>query len=234
MKVVIRLLLALAIILLAFLCWKSIQGPIDFNKEVKLRDQAVIQRLVDIRTAQVAFRAQNGRYTASFDTLISFVKNGKIATLIKSGDLTEAQLEAGMTEMKAMQIIRSGNEKAIKAAGLWNDAKNAPQLVRDSLFSAAEEVLYPNRKSFTLDSLKYVPFGNGSTFEMGVGNIQTTSGYDVQVFEAKTPYTSYLSDLNKRLLEQKIQEVLDRPGDRYPGMMVGSLTTVNNNAGNWE
>ena len=234
MKVVIRLLLALAIVLLAFLCWKSIQGPIDFNKEVKLRDEAVIQRLVDIRTAQVAYRAQNGKYTASFDTLINFVKTGKIATLIKSGDLTEAQLEAGMTEVKAMQIIRSGNEKAIKAAGLWNDAKNAPQLVRDSLFSPAEEVLYPNRKSFTLDSLRYVPFGKGATFEMGTGNIQTTSGYDVQVFEAKTPYTAYLGDLDKKLLDQKIQEVLDRPGDRYPGMMVGSLTTVNNNAGNWE
>ena len=60
MKVVVRVLLVAAIILLAFLCWKSIQGPIDFNAEVKRRDNAVIQRLVDIRTTQVAYRTQKG------------------------------------------------------------------------------------------------------------------------------------------------------------------------------
>ncbi len=84
MKVVMRVLLALAIVLLAYISWRSIQGPIDFNTEVAKRDKAVIQRLVDIRTAQVALRSQTGAYTGSFDTLINFVKDGKIATLIKS------------------------------------------------------------------------------------------------------------------------------------------------------
>ena len=234
MKVVVRVLLALAIVLLAYISWKSIQGNIDFNAEVEKREKAVIQRLVDIRTAQVALRAQKGSYTASFDTLINFVKDGKIATLIKSGDLSEAQLEAGMTEEKAMQIIRTGNEAAIKAAGLWDDTKNAPQLVRDSIFSPAVEVLYPNRTSFSIDSLRYVPYGRGAEFEMAVGSLITASGYPIQVFEAKTPYTVYLGDLDKKLLNQKIQEVLDRPGNKYPGLQVGSLEVANNNAGNWE
>jgi len=234
MKVVMRVLLALAIVLLAYISWRSIQGPIDFNTEVAQRDQAVIQRLVDIRTAQVAMRAQTGAYTASFDTLINFVKDGKIATLIKSGDLTEAQLEAGMTEEKAMQIIHSGNEAAIKAAGLWDESKNAPQLVRDSMYSPAVEVLYPNRPSFSIDSLKFVPFAQGAEFEMGTDSLITASGYPIQVFEAKTPYSVYLKDLDQKLLDQKIQEVLDRPGKKYPGMQVGSLEVANNNAGNWE
>jgi len=234
MKVVMRVLLALAIVLLAYISWKSIQGPIDFNAEVARRDKAVIQRLVDIRTAQVALRAQTGSYTASFDTLTSFVQTGKIATLIKSGDLTEAQLEAGMTEEKAMKIIHSGNEKAIKAAGLWDDAKNAPQLTRDSIFSPTVQVLYPNRPSFSIDSLRYIPFGKGAEFEMGTDSLITASGYPIQVFEAKAPYAVYLGDLDKKLLNQKIQEVLDRPGDKYPGMQVGSLEVANNNAGNWE
>ncbi len=234
MKVVMRVLLALAIVLLAYISWKSIQGPIDFNAEVERRDKAVIQRLVDIRTAQVALRAQTGSYTASFDTLTNFVQDGKIATLIKSGDLTEAQLEAGMTEEKAMQIIRSGNEAAIKAAGLWDDAKNAPQLTRDSIFSPAVQVLYPNRARFSIDSLRYIPFGRGAQFEMGTDSLITASGYPIQVFEAKAPYAVYLGDLDKKLLNQKIQEVLDRPGNKYPGMQVGSLEVANNNAGNWE
>ena len=234
MKVVMRVLLALAIVLLAYVSWKSIQEPIDFNAEVAKRDKAVIQRLIDIRTAQISLRAQTGTYTASFDTLTNFVEEGKIATLIKSGDLTEVQLEAGMTEEKAMQIIHSGNEKAIKAAGLWDDDKNGPQLVRDSIFSPAVEVLYPNRTRFSVDSLRYVPYGQGAQFEMGVDSLITASGYPIQVFEAKTPYSVYLSDLDKKLLNQKIQEVLDRPGDKYPGMQVGSLEVANNNSGNWE
>ena len=234
MKVVMKVLLALAIVLLAYICWQSIKGTEDFNAEVARRDTAVIQRLVDIRTAQVALRGQTGSYTASFDTLSQFVKDGRIATLIKEGDLTESQLEEGMTEVKAMQIIRTGNEAAIRAAGLWDDAKNAPQLVRDSIFSPAVQVLYPNRSSFSIDSLRYVPFSNGAEFEMAVDSLITASGYPIQVFEAKTHYRTYLGDLDKKLLDQKIQEVLDRPGNKYPGMQVGSLEVANNNAGNWE
>ncbi len=235
MKVVMRTLLALAIVLLAWVSWKSIQGPIDFNAEVEKRDKAVIQRLMDIRTAQVALRSQTGTYTASFDTLIQFVKDGKIATIARSGDLTEAQLVSGMTETKAMEIIRTGNEKAIRDAGLWDEQKNAPQLVRDSIFSPAVEVLYPNRTNFSADSLQFVPFAPaGTTFEMGVDSLITASGYPIQVFEAKTPYSAYLGDLDSKLLGQKIQEVLDRPGKKYPGMQVGSLEVANNNAGNWE
>ena len=235
MKVVMRTLLALAIVLLAWVSWKSIQGPIDFNAEVDKRDKAVIQRLMDIRTSQVALRSQTGTYTASFDTLVQFVRDGKIATIVRSGDLTEAQLVSGMTEARAMEIIRSGNEKAIRDAGLWDEQKNAPQLVRDSIFSPAAEVLFPNRTNFSADSLQYVPFAPaGTRFEMGVDSLVTASGYPIQVFEAKTPYTAYLSDLDAKLLGQKIQEVLDRPGNRYPGMQVGSLEIANNNAGNWE
>ncbi len=233
MKVVVRVLLLAAIALLAILSWKSIQGPIDFNAEVKVRDVEVIQRLVDIRTSQVAYRSQNGTYTSSFDDLIQFVKNGKVAAPVKSGELTEAQLEAGMTERKAMEIINKGVEKDIRAAGLWDDEKNAPQLSRDTIFSPAAEALFPNRK-INIDSLAYVPYGKGAKFEMAVDSIITGSGYSVQVFEAKTHFTTYLGDLNKKLLGQKIEEVEGRPGDKYPGMMVGSLKAANNNAGNWE
>lgn len=234
MKLIIRLTLLIAIVLLGFLCYRSIKGPIDFEKEVKKRDAAVIQRLVDIRTAQTAYRDETGHYTASFDTLIDFVKTGKIATLKKYGDLTEEQMEAGMTEEKAMSIIRSNNEKKIKAEGLWDDANNRPQLVRDSIYSSVIEARYAERKYFTPDSLAYVPFGKGKRFEMKTAELPTASGFTMKVFEAKTPYSVYLSDLDKVQLKQKIKDVEALPGDRYPGLQVGSIETANNNAGNWE
>ncbi len=235
MKVVVKATLIVAIVLLGFLCWRSIQAPIEFQKEVQKREKAVIQRLVDIRTAQVAYRDQHGKYTASFDTLVDFIKNGKIKTLKREGDLTEEQLESGMTEEKAMQIIRSGNIKAMKNAGLWDEEKNAPQLVRDTISMPALEVLFPNRPDFNPDSLPYVPYANGAKFELRTGTIETASGIPVEVFEAKTPYTVFLGDLDKKLLNQKIEDALNRPGqDNYPGLKVGSLTVANNNAGNWE
>ena len=234
MKVLVKVILVAAIGLLVFLCWKSIQGPIDFKKQRETRDRAVIKRLVDIRTAQVAFRENKGEYTSSFDSLINFVKNGQVALLEKHGDLTEAQMEAGMTEAKAMKIIRGGNVAEIKKAGLWNDETNSPQLARDSIFVPVIENRYPNRRNFVADSLRFVPYGNGAQFELATDTLTTSSGFTINVFQAQTPYNTYLGDLNKNELNLLIENVRSVPGDRYEGLRVGSITTANNNAGNWE
>lgn len=234
MKVLVKVSLVAAIGLLIFLCWKSIQGPIDFNTQSQIRNEAVKQRLIDIRTAQVAYREIKGEYTASFDSLINFVKNGKVALLEKHGDLTEEQMEKGMTESKAMSIISKGNVAEIKKAGLWDEANNQPQLQRDSIFVPVIENRFQNRKNFNADSLVYVPYGKGAKFEMATDTLNTSSGFTINVFEAKTPYTSYLSDLNKNELNLLIENIRNLPGERYPGLRVGSITTANNNAGNWE
>ncbi len=234
MKVLVKVILVAAIGLLVFLCWKSIQGPIDFNKHRESRDKAVIKRLIDIRTAQVAFREIKGEYTANFDSLINFVKNGNVALLEKHGDLTEAQMEAGMTEAKALKIIRGGKEADIKKAGLWNDQTNSPQLARDSIFVSVIENRYPNRRNFVADSLRFVPYGNGAQFELATDTLTTSSGFTLNVFEAQTPYKIYLGDLNKNELNLLIENVRSVPGDRYEGLRVGSIKTANNNAGNWE
>lgn len=234
MKVLVKVVLVAAIGLLIFISWKSIQGPIDFQKQSEIRNEAVKQRLIDIRTAQVAFREVKGEYTASFDSLINFVKNGEVAMLQKYGDLTEEQMEAGMTESKAMNIINTGNETAIKKAGLWDGQNNRPQLRRDTIFVPVIENRFTNRRNFAPDSLRYVPYGNGAQFEMATDTLTTSSGFTINVFEAKAPYTSYLGDLNKNELNLLIENVRSLPGDRYVGMRVGSIKTANNNAGNWE
>lgn len=234
MKVLVKVILIAAIGLLVFLCLKSIQGPIDFNAQSQIRNEAVKQRLIDIRTAQVAYRESKGEYTASFDSLINFVKNGQVALLEKRGELTEEQMESGMTEAKAMKIIKGGNEAEIKKAGLWDAANNRPQLLRDSIFVPVVENRFNNRARFSPDSLVFVPYGEGAKFEMATDTLSTSSGFSINVFEAKTPYTTYLHDLNKNELNLLIENVRNLPGEKYPGMKVGSITTANNNAGNWE
>ena len=234
MKVLVKVFLVAAIGLLVLLCLKSIQGPIDFDKESQIRKEAVKQRLIDIRTAQVAYRENKGEYTASFDSLIKFVKHGKVALLQKQGELTEEQMEAGMTEVKAMEVINQGNEAAIKKAGLWDEKNNRPQILRDSIFVPVIENRFNNRRNFSPDSLIYVPYGEGAKFEMATDTLTTSSGFTLNVFEAKTPFRSYLNDLNKNELNLLIENVESLPGDKYPGMQVGSIKTSNNNAGNWE
>lgn len=234
MKVLVKVILVAAIGLLVFVCLKSIQGPIDFNKESQIRNEAVKQRLIDIRTAQVAYREIKGEYTASFDSLINFVKHGKVALLQKRGELKEEQMEAGMTEAKAMSIIRSNDIAAMKKQGLWDEENNRPQLQRDSIYVAVIENRFSNRRNFNPDSLVFVPYGEGAKFVMATDTLTTSSGFTINVFEAKAPYASYLSDLNKNELNLLIENVTSLPGDRYPGMQVGSITTANNNAGNWE
>ena len=79
-----------------------------------------------------------------------------------------------------------------------------------------------------------VPFTeNGTdTFLLATGTVTTASGYEMALFEAKTPYESYLWDLDPQELANKIDD--RKLMDKYPGLMVGDATQANNNAGNWE
>ncbi|MCD4664655.1 MAG: hypothetical protein K8R68_05235 [Bacteroidales bacterium] len=75
---IIKVLLLVVIIVLAYLVVDSVMKPVRFNKEVNKRSNAVKENLIDIRTAEMAYKVINGKYTASFDTLIDFLKTGEI------------------------------------------------------------------------------------------------------------------------------------------------------------
>ena len=75
---VIRIVLAVIIIVLAYLIFNSINRPVKFENTLTTRSEAIVAKLKDIRTAQNLFRNQHGRYTASFDSLKNFLKVGKI------------------------------------------------------------------------------------------------------------------------------------------------------------
>jgi len=75
---VIKVVLAVVIIVLGFLIFNSINKPVKFENSLNTRGEVIVAKLKDIRTAQNLFRNQNGRYAGSFDTLINFVKTGKI------------------------------------------------------------------------------------------------------------------------------------------------------------
>lgn len=73
MKKVLQIVLAVVIVVLAFILYQQIMTPLRFQKQVQARESLVIERLKDIRSAERAYKQAYGAYTGSFDTLISFV-----------------------------------------------------------------------------------------------------------------------------------------------------------------
>lgn len=75
---VIKGILAVVIIVLGYLIFASINKPVKFENTLNSRGEVIIAKLKDIRTGENLFRNQYGRYTASFDSLVTFLKTGKI------------------------------------------------------------------------------------------------------------------------------------------------------------
>ena len=228
MKTVINAILALCAIALVYICYGSIMGPINFDKEKAIRDKAIIARLIDIRSAQQEYRlTHEGAYTASFDTLIHFVKTAKLPFIMKIGSLTDEQLNNGMTEKKAMAII----EKA-KKTGNWNEVEKEglTNFRRDTMWVAVMDTIFA--KGFNPDSLAYVPYGNGAKFEMAIRKDTTKSGAPLNLFQAQVAYDVYLGDLDKQQLVN-LKDMQEKLG-KYLVLKVGDIEQPNNNAGNWE
>ena len=228
MKTVFNVILGLCVLVLIYICYASIMGPIDFENEKKVRDNAVIARLIDIRKAQQEYRnTHNQQYTDNFDTLIYFVNNAKLPFIYKEGELTDEQLENGMTEKKAVRII----EKAKKTGNYAEVKKNKLEnFVRDTMWVNVKDTLFS--KNYNADSLRYIPYGNGTQFEMEIRNDTAQSGAPFCLLEVRAPYDIYLSGLDK----QEIANLKDKQTklNKYCGLKIGDLETANNNAGNWE
>ncbi len=78
---IIKIVLAVIIIFLAYEVYDSIMRPVRFNKEMRVRGNQVIQKLKDIRSSEFAYKSINRKYTGSFDTLIDFIKKDSIPVI---------------------------------------------------------------------------------------------------------------------------------------------------------
>ena len=90
--------------------------------------------------------------------------------------------------------------------------------------------LFNSRDNFDINSLRVVPFSQNEEFEMQAGYIMR-GGLKVAVFEAKTPYKSYLWDLDPQRVNNLRAEQEDL--DKYAGLKVGSMDEPST-SGNWE
>jgi len=195
---VIKIVLAVIIVVLAYMIYESIMRPVRFNAATSAREDKVVKRLMDLRTSQMFYKREHNRYTASFDTLISFLTKG---------------------EIPVVKIIPDPNDTTFS------------KTISDTLgYVKVADSLFHNRSSFTIDSLRYIPFSDGVQFELAAGSIDR-GGIKVGVYEIKAPYTTFLKGLDRQLVTNLIKSKEDI--ERYPGLKVGSMEEPSTD-GNWE
>jgi hypothetical protein len=234
---------------MAYFCVTSVTTPIKFENKRAEREVVVIKHLVDLRTAEVEFHHQKGVFTANHDSLLLFLKTAPKKEVLKEGSLTDKQLEAGLTEHKAVKILNDAKKKALKKnnfedsdalyAYIWQNDKDVISnglagFRRDTIELNMLQALYKGEyDENSIDTIVKIPFSNGMRFELEVNNdYKTSQGIRVPLFEARAPFESYLGDLNK----QELINLIDKENklDHYAGLKVGDIYAPNNNAGNWE
>ena len=186
-------------------------GPIDFNKVRDQRYAKVINRLKEIRKAQIAYKDVNGKYSKSFDTLIKFIDEG-FFTLIEKRDSSYLEYDRTYRIDMLKEIV------VIDTLGTIN--------VKDSLF-------YKNNNYI---DMAIIPIdGIDALFSIDADKIEKNSGgsisYYVDVFEVKVSKDIILYDQNKDLLKQE-NETISVDGVNGPNIILGSMTNVSIN-GNW-
>ena len=211
MRRIIQVLFVVIILILGYLIVESIMEPIRFNQEVEVRESATIDRLIDIREAQKAYKDIYRRYTGSFDTLIAFLDTSSFAVVKAIGEIPEEWLEELGFEM--------ARERALNQGVIIRETTMVPVL--DSLF----RIGYPS------DSLRYVPFTENVVFKLESGEILTSSNLLVQVVEVSTLYDDLLNGLDRQLVvnyKDERMKIVGFEGVKFGSLEEGTLT------GNWE
>ncbi|MGC9343211.1 MAG: hypothetical protein ACP5E3_10955 [Bacteroidales bacterium] len=212
MRTVIQIILAIAILVLAYFVYESIQTPIRFNKAKDIRERAAISRLIDIREAQKAYKDVKLEYTDSFDSLIFFLKTDSFEITKAIGTIPEELIDE-------LGSLRKAREAALERGLIRRETTKVS--VMDSLFG----------KDYAIDSMKYVPYTDGVIFDMEAGEFETPSNLKVKVVEVTVLYEDLLKGLDPQLVVNYTYE--REKITKFPGLKLGSMTE-GTLTGNWE
>ena len=207
MKLGIQIVLWIASIFFAYKIYDSINGPIKFNQTKNERYAKVIDRLKDIRKAQIAHKDVIGVFSNNFDSLVKFVDEG-IFTLIEKRDSSYLEYDRTYRIDMLREVI------VIDTLG------TVP--VKDSLFGDSSR--YKNMANVPIEGVQ------DSTFKINA-EVINKNGYNVPVFEVKVSKSIILFDQDADLVKQE-NETVSVDGVNGSEIVLGSLSNVSTN-GNW-
>ncbi len=191
----------------------SIAKPIFFNEKYEGRYDLVKEKMIKIRDVQIAYQTNYGKYTNNFDTLVEFIRNDSLILIKAEGSVPDSIYTKATSKLEA----------ELRALELGLISRDTIKIsVMDSLFS----------KPYDIDTLRFIPFSSKEkTFQLNASIIKTLSKVDMPVFELKVHNNSYLTGLDEQLIINKNDAARDN--EKYPGLIVGSMTEVSVN-GNWD
>lgn len=206
-NILINIVLFAVVVFLAIKVVQSIKAPIDFGNEKNKREAQVVQRLKDIRDAEVQYKQAHNKYTSSFDTLIDFCKN---------------------YEIPVVNIIPDPNDTTFTKT--INDTIDFVK-VSDSLFGKRKDFdinqlsIVPFSDPETTFEIKDSIIKRGG---ISVPVFEVKTPYEVYLNTPGTKFTE--KEWNTRVTNAKAElEQLDK----YAGLKVGSLEEASTD-GNWE
>jgi len=206
MKTGIQVFLWVLCIFFSYKIFDSINKPINFNQVKYDRYYIVIDRLKEIRTAQIAYKDVNGVYSNNFDSLVKFIDNG-IFTLIEKRDSSYLEYN---------RVYRIDMLKEI--------------VVIDTLgFVSVKDSLFKNNTSYK--EMKKVPIKGIDTVFQIDSKIIMINDYKAPVFEVKVSKKIILFDQDKDLLKLE-NETISIDGVNGSEIVLGSLNEVST-SGNW-
>ena len=206
MKTGIHAFLWLLCIFFSYKIYDSINKPINFNEVKYNRYYDVIDRLKEIRTAQIAFKDVNGVYSNNFDSLVNFIDNG-IFTLIEKRDSSYLEYD---------RIYRIDMLKEVVVVDTLGFVS-----VKDSLF----------KNNTTYKDMKKIPVKGIDTVFQIDARIIMINDYKAPVFEVKVSKNIVLFDQDEDLLKLE-NETISIDGVNGSEIVLGSLNEVSTN-GNW-
>nr|WP_314594216.1 hypothetical protein [uncultured Porphyromonas sp.] len=211
MKKVILIIVAVAVLALAYVTVQSVLAPVSFDKKQQEIELVLQKQLKKIATYEDAYKSVYDKY-ADKDELVNFLNNGRVFYIRAEGDYTSAMRDQGLSE---------------------EDAARRGLIRRDTIWVSAKDSLL--KDGTDLAKLFSIP-GSDSTIQVVAGTIEQEVGdnkVEVPVFQASAGYQSYLGRLgNDRLVKEKIEKANSK-ANAFAGVRVGSLTEVKTN-GNWE
>ena len=211
MKKVILIIVAVAVLALAYVTVQSVLAPVSFDKKQQEIELVLQKQLKKIATYEDAYKSVYDKY-ADKDELVNFLNNGRVFYIRAEGDYTSAMRDQGLSE---------------------EDAARRGLIRRDTIWVSAKDSLL--KDGTDLAKLFSIP-GSDSTIQVVAGTIEQEVGdnkIQVPVFQASASYQSYLGRLgNDRLVKEKIEKANSK-ANAFAGVRVGSLTEVKTN-GIWE
>jgi len=207
-KTLALILIPLNIILFYFI-YNSINSEVKFNKDAKTRIAENVQKLKDIRQAQVKYKQTKGIFANNFESLIYFLENDSMPIVKATGETPDSLING----------VQISDELALELGLISRDT--AYVLAKENVFDSA--YLESRKNEFPLDLTKLitVPYSNMS-YNIDAGQVEK-GNVIVQVFEISTNYRTVFTGLDAENKSYDLDALLK----------VGSMTEASLN-GNWK